>query len=174
MEQRLLKDAFWNKKIDHATRIRDANKDGNISFHDYELVLERYGKLTKASPLKLDACKRFMRRFCEMIGLKDKLTYNQFKKGIAKLADNPNKDDFYCGMFDILDVDGNGVITYSEWELHYKCLGIKTDHAKASFHAMDLNRSGTITRDEFVAYHCEFFFSAGDKLGSSIMFGPLD
>ncbi len=177
MEAKLLKDPFWNKKLDKAARVRDTDHDGKISQHDFDLVLQRYGKLTGATKAKVEACQRFMKRFLAQIGL-DKpsksLTYDQYKHGIAGHADNPNKDDYYTGLFDILDANANGIISSDEWATHYKCLGIDPAHARASFAAMDLNKSGTVTRDEFVAYHCEFFFSAEDKLNSSILFGPLD
>ncbi len=177
MQAKLQKDPFWNKKLDKAARVRDTDSDGKISQHDYELVLQRYGELTRASKSKVEACQRFMKRFLAQIGL-DKpsksLTYVQFKEGMAKQADEPNKDDFYAGLFDILDANADGIVSADEWRTHYKCLGIDPSHAQASFAAMDLNKSGTVTRDEYVAYHCEFFFSAEDKLNSSILFGPLD
>ncbi len=177
MEKRLLGNPFWNKKLDRELKVRDTDKNGKITLNDYDLILERYSKYSGVSKEKVEACRRFMMRHCATMGLTDaskSLTYNQAKKGVAKAADDPSKDEFYLGMFHMLDVDKNDKITLDEWETHYKCLRIGPTHAKASFKAMDLNDSNTVTRDEFVAYHCEFYFSAENKLNSGILFGPLD
>ena len=54
-----------------------------------------------------------------------------------------------------------------------KALNIDKAHARASFDAMDTNGDGKISKEEFVAYHVEFYYTAEDKLKSSILYGPL-
>ena len=77
-------------------------------------------------------------------------------------------------MFNCLDINGDGVVSMNEWELHYKCMGIDPKHAKASFEAMDTNSNGVVSLEEFTAYHVEFFSSTDNKLNSAILYGPLD
>ncbi len=177
MEKKLLASKFWNQKLDRAVRVRDTDGNGVITLNDFELILKRYSEHSGASKEKLESSRRLMMGYCTALGLTDKskrLSYDQLKKNAAKAAENPKKHEFYSSMFDMLDANDNDIIELSEWECHYKCLGIDPTLAKASLEAMDLNKDGTVTRDEFVAYHCEFFFSAENKLNSGIMFGPLD
>ena len=44
----------------------------------------------------------------------------------------------------------------------------------ASFRAMDRNHDTLLSREEFKAYHVEYFFTSEDKLNSSILYGPLN
>ena len=36
----------------------------------------------------------------------------------------------FLTMFNGLDVNGDGVVSMDEWELHYECIGIDLKHAK--------------------------------------------
>ncbi len=67
----------------------------------------------------------------------------------------------------------NGTISLKEWEIHYNVFGIPVEHAKASFEAMDTDKDGVISQDEFVAYYTEYFYTTEDTLTSSILYGPL-
>ena len=77
-------------------------------------------------------------------------------------------------MFNCLDINGDGVVSMNEWELHYKCMRFDPKHAKASFEAMDTNGDGVVSLEEFTAYHVEFFSTTDNKLNSAILYGPLD
>ncbi len=174
--EKLLASKFWNQKLDRAVRVRDADGDGVISLSDFELILKRYSEHSGASKEKLEESRRATMNYCTAVGLTDaskSFTYDQMKKNLAKASDDP-PEKFYSSMFDMLDVDNSDTITLEEWQSHYKCLGIDPTHAHASFEAMDLNGDGTVSRDEFVLYHCEFFHTSENKLNSGIMYGPLD
>ena len=104
-----------------------------------------------------------------------KLTLQQVMEITGK---NSGKFEDYeeclIASFEVIDSNDNGVISYDEWENYYKALAIDTKYARASFDAMDTDGDGVISKDEFVAYTKEYYFSADDKLNSSIMYGPLD
>ena len=68
----------------------------------------------------------------------------------------------------------DGVISFEEWKTHYQIMGIDLAYARASFDAMDTDKNGVISKEEFVSFHFEFYCTSEDKLGSSILHGPLD
>ncbi len=113
----------------------------------------------------MEACRQSVKRNCDRMGLTDiskSLSYDQYKlEWSGETAEDAAscKDKFYQGLFDMLDANENGIISLDEWETHHKCLGIDPTHAKASFDAMDLNKTGTVTRDEFCCLPLRVFFS---------------
>ena len=62
----------------------------------------------------------------------------------------------FSGMFQVIDTDANGTISFKEW--------------RASFDAMDTNGDNDVSMEEFDAYNKEFSFSAEDTLHSSILY----
>ena len=61
-----------------------------------------------------------------------------------------------------------------EWWAHYQTFEIYVEHTPASFDAIDMNHDGLISKEEFYAYHHEFYSSTEDTLHSSILYGALD
>ena len=169
---------FWNKKLDRAIRVRDADKDGVITRKDFELVAQRYKDLGGVSGEQLQRIQGSLMKLCDSVGLTDdtkQFTYEEFKRRHANV-DNLSEvnNTLFRTMFNGLDIKGNGVVSMNEWELHYKCMGIDPKHAKASFEAMDTNGNGVVSLEEFTAYHVEFFSTTENKLNSAILYGPLD
>ena len=169
---------FWNKKLDRAILVTDVDKDGLITRKDFKLLSQRYqqlGSLTAEQQQRIHAC---LTKLCDLVGLTDdtkQFTYEEFKRRHANVPDISQvlATNFRIA-FDALDIDGDGVVSIKDWELHYKCMGIDPKHAKASFEAMDTNGDGVVSLEEFTAYHVEFFSSTDNKLNSAILYGPLD
>ncbi len=177
MEKQLLDSPFWNKKLDVALRIRDADKDGMITRSDFEAPVKLFSEIEGIKKDKVDAYRRHIEELCEMHGLTDPfkgLSYNEAKRATAKLADDPNKIEMFTFMFNLLDMNQDGNISFDDWQICYRCIGANTAFAKASFEAMDTDGDGSVSLDEFRAYHCEFFFSTENTLNSGILYGPLD
>ncbi len=177
MEKQLLESPFWNKKLDRVLQIRDANNDGVISRSDFEAVVKRFSEVEGLSQDNVAAYRRHIQELCDKWGLTDpskSLSYDDVKKITAKMADDPKKLDAFADLFNLLDLNQDGDISFLEWQIYYRCIGADVALAKASFEAMDRNRDGTVSRDEFMDYHCEFLFSTENKLNSAILYGPLD
>lgn len=157
-----------------AFETRDANKDGFISIADFDLVVQRHRDIgTPEKHIKI--LEEKFKKLCESWGLTDR----SMRFTIAEMLDKycvqaSERINVFWDLFESVDVNGNGEISFDEWVTHYKVMGIDSKHARPSFDAMDFNGDGTVSREEFVDYHKEFFQSNEDKLKSSILYGPLD
>ena len=185
---KLQENDFWRRKIRRAVEVRDTNKSGDISRADFQLVIDRYGKLGTVSPQRLAKLSKSFLTKCDMLGLTDetvKMSYDDFEDAYLKVisaqaAKRSSPDEklqyaknVFSDMFRILDVSGDGVISFKEWSAHYQCIGVDTAHARASFDAMDKNGDGKVTEEEFVSYNYEYYNTAENKLNSEILYGPL-
>ena len=179
---------FWRRKFSRAVEVRDTDKSGDISRADFQLVIDRYGKLGTVSQQQLEKMSKSLLTFCDRLGLKDKMvkmSYDAFNDAYlnvmsahaAKRSGPEEKvqymENIFSEMFSNLDLNGDGVVTFNEWSAHYQCMGIDTAHARASFEAMDANGDSKVTKAEFVNYHYQFFCTTENKLNSEILFGPL-
>lgn len=176
----LRKSEFWRKKFARAVQVRDTNKSGDISRADFELIVTRYQQSGFSTPQHLANFSKQMMNSCDAIGLTDgsvKLSFAEFEEKwssiILKKAENGEHVQFFGSMFNNLDLNEDGVISFTEWTAHYQSLGIDTTYARASFDAMDKNGDGKISKQEFVNYHYEFFFTTENKLNSAILYGPI-
>ena len=168
---------FWNKKLDRAVRVRDVDKDGVITRKDFKLVAQRYKDLGDVSGEQLQRVHESLMKLCDPVGLIDdtkQFTYEEFKRRLANINLVEVNNTLFRTIFNGLDINGNGVVSMKEWELHYKCMGLDPKYAKASFEAMDTDGDGVVSLEEFTAYHVEFFSSTENKLNSAILYGPLD
>ena len=177
---KLRENEFWNKKFRKAVAVRDTDKNGYISRADFELIVERYKQLDSSTPKHIENLTKSVSKLCDGIGLADsneRLTYEEFQErwlaGVSSAVTASEGKVFFKDMFTNLDMNCDGVVTFNEWEAHYKVIGISLDYARASFDAMDANGDGLITLEEFVNYHTEFFYTAENKLNSAILYGPL-
>ena len=175
---KLRKSEFWNKKIDRAVRVQDTDKSGDISRADMFLVVERYKKLGTSTPKHLEILSMTLTDTLNRLNLSDesvRMSYDEFKeKLIEDLTKCGRYEPVYEALFHNLDMNGDGVISFEEWTAHYSCVGIDPAHARASFDAMDQNSDGKISMEEFVNFHYEYYFTAENKLGSAILYGPLE
>ena len=172
----LQKSEFWQRKIRTLAHVRDTNRDGVITAADYELVIQRYKEMgaSKDHILKLET---IYAKILQSSGLEDKtkaLTYEQFVASYVRVGEEVRDPEaVFMTHFEIVDSDGNGEISFKEWQEHYAAVGINTKYARGSFDAMDTNKDGIVSKEEYVPYAKEFFTSAEDKLNSSILCGPL-
>ncbi|NES06680.1 MAG: hypothetical protein F6K22_29995 [Okeania sp. SIO2F4] len=63
-------------------------------------------------------------------------------------------------MFDCLDVDGSGTISFKEYQISLKALGeTNEENIKFAFDSIDTNKDGTISRDEYAKVRSNYFNS---------------
>ena len=167
---------FWRRKLRKAVIVRDTSKSGSLSRYDFEVVVQRYKNTAECPTEKMEAFSKSMFSFCDELGLVDgsvEQSYDEFEGRWKTLMARDNYVIVFQHMFTCLDADGDSFITFNEWNVHNAALGISPESAKESFNSMDRDEDGKITMNEFVEYHCEYFFSTENKLNSAILFGPL-
>lgn len=168
---------FWKKKFHKAFVMRDAEKKGYIARSDFELVIDWYKKCPTSTPEKYEIVKNVMFSFWERAGIVDPKVKLSFEEVEELWKDQVLQDlhkELFKPMFEILDANGDGHISLSEWEDYYTSLGIPTEFAQDSFRAMDTNHDEKVTMDEFIAYNIEYYHSDENKLNSAILYGPFN
>ena len=184
----LRRNDFWQRKFRRAVEVHDLIKCGSMSRADFEVVVNRYRKLDTATSQHAENLSQSLLHFADVMGFTNpsvKMSYDDYRDTYlkvlsaegAKLA-SPNDKlpfglDLFLNMFSNLDLNGDGVITFNEWRAHYQCMGIDTAHARASFNAMDKSGEGKITKQQFVNYQYEYWFTAENKFNSEFLYGPL-
>ena len=175
---KLRESEFWNKKVYRFVEVHDTNKSGDISRADFDLILERYRKLGTSTPKHLEMYAKYHDETLIRLGLPDesvRLSFEEFKEKVTEdFAKSGVWKPLSTAMFHNLDMNGDGFISFEEWTAHYQCMGIDTAHARASFDAMDQNSDGKISMEEFVNFHYEYYLTTENKLGSAILYGPLE
>ena len=167
---------FWRKKFWTALKIADTDRDGKITKLDFTLIIERYKDIGAPEEhlKKLEIALTDIRNASGIVDDTTSLTYDQFAANFMKaMGDGDNHDKIFGIMFDIIDEDGNGEISFKEWDDYYKVIKVDSAYAKAPFDAMDVNGDGMISKEEYVEYIKEFYFTAEDRLKSSLLYGPL-
>ena len=168
---------FWNKKIHQAIITQDVNKDKVVSRADFDLIVQRY-KETGASPEHVKKHQESFEKLLEVWGMADEsveFTIEEFEEMFRQNLEKSSSlsPQLFTEWFHQVDINENGVVSLKEWIIHCSALNISKENAEKSYRAMDTNKDGVISLEEFVEYHKEFFFSAEDKLHSSILYGPL-
>ena len=176
----LKENRFWGEKLQRFMEIQDRNKDGLIERADFKRAVQGFMEIGTAEEQLRKLTYTFGEAY-DLVGIVDDsvtLTYDEFTNRFAKQVENFLKKgiggNLFQSMFEAVDADGDSKISFKEWVHYYKALDINTEHARASFDAMDTNCDGVVSSVEFNAYCTEFFFSTEDTLKSSILYGPLN
>ncbi|HBQ98800.1 MULTISPECIES: EF-hand domain-containing protein [unclassified Roseofilum] len=77
-------------------------------------------------------------------------------------------------MFDCLDVDGDGTISFKEYEAFLKALGeTNEDNIKHAFEILDINKDGSISRDEYAKMRSDYGSSEDPEDPSRFFLGTF-
>ena len=119
-----------------------------------------------------------MEDVCISIGMSEgvKLTPEQYLSGIIEMPVEERKimaESLLNQWFDVVDTNGDGVISPNEFGVYFKIMGIEESATQASFDLIDTNHDGIISRDEFVAAGVDFFIGVDETSVGTLFYGPL-
>ena len=172
---------FMLKKYVNCMASLDSNKDGFVKRSDFFRIADEHdstGRLSTDRYKKLIEDYERISASCGLTGDGSELPLEEAAKNWIKSLETTKPDPTrekprYEIMFNNVDTDKDGEISFEEWTQHCRSYGVES-HAKASFAAMDTNGDGKVSLEEFSEYLYEFFFSADNKLYSAILFGPVE
>ena len=76
-------------------------------------------------------------------------------------------------FFDVIDTDGDGIITYNEWVVYIESIAADVKRARECFDSLDTNKDGVISRSEFVDATVNFIRSTDENHPSRFLYGPM-
>ena len=168
--------AFLLRKLKTRFERMDIDKNGYISIEDYQELARRFVEYGKLSGEDEQRIRKALQDVCNNIGLKEgvKIMREQFLTDFLKLIENGEVNgDTISEMFDVVDTNGDGVISPREFYDYFKIMGVDESSAQTSFDAIDTDHNGIITRDEFIAAGLDFFTGVDETSGGTLFFGPL-
>ena len=171
--------AFRLRKLRTCFNGLDVDNDGYITTEDFEEMAKRFIEYGKLDEKRRTGITKSFLDICQGLGVKDgdKMTLEQYLAGGLKLCENPRGPEMTKILmsmnFDVVDVNGDGIISPEEFRLYFWCMGIGESHAKASFEGIDTDHDGLISKEEFVAASIEFFYGFDTTSGAVLFYGPL-
>uniref|UniRef100_A0A0P4WIN3 EF-hand domain-containing protein n=1 Tax=Scylla olivacea TaxID=85551 RepID=A0A0P4WIN3_SCYOL len=173
---------FWRLKMRTHHEVLDINKDGVVSWDDFETLIKKFTELGHLSPEEVGNFTDALRHVWEeewgasgdpyvFIGQEQFLSQMEHVVNSKDLRKRVAKPLPY--FFKAVDRDGSGEISIEEFKMFYACLGLSEEAAAQSFAAIDLNGDGRLTMKEFVKLGREFFLSEDENRPSKLFWGPL-
>ncbi|KAI4454449.1 reticulocalbin [Holotrichia oblita] len=172
---------FWRQKMRTFHGILDVNKDGVISFDDFQLLADRFVNLGHMSDDKAQEFRELIKKIWEKqwgeIGPYNLVTVEQYLEDMLHVVNDKERSKkvhaFLPYLFEALDKDQTGEVTLEEYKLFFECLGLSDEDAVFTFRVIDSNSDGKISKREFVHHGKEFFLSEDETKISRYFWGPL-
>ncbi|XP_047474754.1 sarcoplasmic calcium-binding protein-like isoform X2 [Penaeus chinensis] len=174
--------AFWRQKMRTHHQVIDINKDGVVSWDDFEVLIARFTELGHLSPKEISKFRDALRHVWEeewgasgdpyiFIGQEQFLMQMEHvvnTKSLRKRVASP-----LPYFFNAVDRDGSGEISIEEFKIFYSCLGLSEQTAEESFASIDLNKDGKLSKKEFIKLGRDFFLTEKEHKPSKLFWGPL-
>lgn len=163
-------------------RLLDVNKDGVVSWDDFDALITRFRELGRLTPQEVTNFTDALRHVWEeewgassdpyvFIGQEQFLTQMEHVVNTKELRKRVASPLIY--FFKAVDTDGSGEISVEEFQMFYSGLGLSEEDAAVSFAAIDKNGDGKLSMKEFIKLGREFFLSEDDTRPSKLFWGPL-
>ncbi|XP_075983989.1 sarcoplasmic calcium-binding protein [Anticarsia gemmatalis] len=172
---------FWRRKMRTVHNILDVDKDGLISFNDFQLFAERFKSLGHLDEKQTKEFNSIIQKTWEeqwgAIEPYNFVTQEQYLEDMHHvLNDRSIKKRAFSWLpylFKAVDKDQSGYISVVEFKLFFKCLGLDNEHAAVAFAVIDTNSDGKLSLKEFVKLGKDFFFTEDERRVSKMFWGPL-
>lgn len=162
----------------------DINKDGYVSYEDYELMGKKLAKHSQMTEEQAEATRKEFARFAERLNLKqgERIPVEEAARKVTEiiLASDPAQskalfDKSHNPMFDAIDTNKNGQISIKEFKEYFSITapGVSEAEIIYSFNTIDANKDGVISREEFMAAAEDFFCGFEETELSKVFLGRL-
>jgi Ca2+-binding EF-hand superfamily protein len=171
-----------DQKVRHLIRLCDRNGDGTVELADYEQWMARLAAIRGWEPESADYTRLeevivgtvgpMLAAFGGAVGPEQ---ISELSSAMTTMAQSgaPELTHFAEGLFAVIDRDGDGVISPSEYKELMASLDIDASVADASFAKIDLDGDGQLSRDEYTELYHEFFSSNDSDAPGSWLWGPF-
>ena len=164
-------------------QVYDANGNGTVEQDDFEQIFQNVAKersLTPGTSEYEQLYAKFMEDWEHL--RKDADKNNDGKVDLGEWLEHGdrriNSPDMYQinqnianYVFDLLDLNGNGIISLEEYKIIYRSWRIPEEIAEDIFPKLDLNGDGGISKDEFVELLRQFHASDDPDAPGNFFFG---
>ncbi len=175
-------------KFEMHFHIRDTDKDGFVTKDDYRKFSDNIAALLDWGPdnqklAQINAIHEGVWEFFwkpadrdhdGRISLEDHLAMMEVmierSKDFAVLEQSRMHSEV---LFNAFDLNGSGRISAKEYKQFFAAAGVNADWSNDVFERLDMNQSGTITVDEFVLLHQQFFSSDDPDSPGNWFYGPI-
>ena len=178
---------IMNKKFTRYFHLRDLDKDGFVGQQDWEQCAQNLAQIRDwepGSPEYEDIVAKHVHiwtTFWKPADLDNdgKVSLDEYLKLTQTLQKQGSFAsyvilDLFGAIFDIIDRDGDGHITFQDYRRYSKAWGLDEGLAKQTFSQLDLSGDGRLSRSSFIQFNSNFFTSDDPALPGSQLFGPYE
>ncbi|KAF2368692.1 EF-hand domain [Trinorchestia longiramus] len=173
---------FWLRKMRTHHVAMDVNRDGFVSWDDFEQIIKRFTETGLLTGDQRHSFEEAVKHVWEeewgaagdpyaFIGQEQFITNMEHVINTEELRKKIARPLPY--FFQAVDTDGSGEISIEEFKVYFQCLGLSPEVAVAAFQAIDINSDGKLSLKEFVKLGREFFLSEDETRPSKLFWGPL-
>ncbi|XP_069683860.1 sarcoplasmic calcium-binding protein [Periplaneta americana] len=172
---------FWRRKMRTFHGVIDVNKDGVVSYDDFQILAERFvnlGHLTEKQQYEFqDVLKEVWEKQWGALDRYNLVKTEEYLENMHHVLNDKSlkkkAHHFLPYLFKAVDKDKDGVISVEEFKLFFECLGLDHQDAIHSFRTIDMNSDGFLSLKEFVKLGREFFLTEDERKPSKVFWGPL-
>ena len=172
---------LWLRKVRTFFTFWDRNCDGVVNHEDYKRFVEDIcvsNAVTNVSKEQIEDFRTNLDKLWidEVTGGNEKFewTENKYLEVMFEVVSRPGTEELFRNagreLFKLFDLNGDGVISKDE----VKAMLGGYPFSIVTFAAMDTNRDGEVSREEFVQAYVDYWFNFADETNPSKHFlGPL-
>ena len=160
--QDYLRNDKWVKRTGEFFTQLDTNENGYLTREDYLLIIDKLAVAAPDRPVEIAELRKIMLEFTDALGLTkgvqaDKQKYLELVAAFSlaevarkKRGQMPLVEKRGSALFDVVDRNHDGRVTFEEFKIVMKSFGFDEDAGKATFARLDKNKDGAIQRKEYI------------------------
>ena len=172
--QDYLKCPKWVKRIDEIFHQGDKNGKGVLSIENWDVFVDNLAKAVPDRQSEVAKLRAATLEYANAMGLTEgvkadkqkfrELAANMVVAEITKVkrGEDTVMEKMENAVFDLLDTNRDGFITFNEYMVRIKAASFPEDAAQATFALLDKDKSGQIERKEYISSLFKFWFHLDD------------